>query len=57
MVVQPFSEETLELLERAERAIECAAKLREQTRRSLREAQFKAFRLESTVDYLTRLQA
>ena len=48
-MAKPFSEETQGLLERAQLAIDRAARLRDQTRRSFREAQFKAFRLELTV--------
>lgn len=48
-VAQPFSEETQELLERAQRAIDRAVRLRGQTRRSLLEAKIKVFRLDVTV--------
>ncbi|MCP1849423.1 MULTISPECIES: hypothetical protein [unclassified Bradyrhizobium] len=43
---QPFSEETIALLDRAQRAIDDAILVREQRRRHLAEAGLRSFRLE-----------
>lgn len=45
-MAQPFSQETLELLERARAAIERSVALRCHTRQCLDEAQWQAFQLE-----------
>lgn len=45
-MAQPFSEKTQELLERADRAIGEAVKIREESRKSLSSAENCAFRFE-----------
>src|SRR4051812_5139922 len=46
LMAQPFSKETRELLERAQRAIDASIRLREDSHRAIRQAEFWQFDLE-----------